>query len=126
MNQRVGIGTRSLNFLVDTILVFILAYVASKTWNWYVLYWKYPFYHFGWFFFGGMFIYYTLFEAFTGRTPGKWLSISKVVNQNGKRPGILRVILRSLARLTIIDLFFLPFTDKTLHDLVSKTDIVEA
>ncbi len=126
MKQRVGIGTRVLNFVVDTMLVFLLAYALSKTWNWYVLYWKYPYYNFGWFFFGSVFIYYTLFEGLTGRTPGKWLSISRVVNEKGKRPGILPVLLRSIARITVIDFFFLPFTDKTLHDLISKTDVVEA
>jgi uncharacterized RDD family membrane protein YckC len=126
MNQRVGIGTRSLNCVVDTILVFLLAYATSKTWNWYVLYWRYPSFNFGWFFFGSMFVYYFLFEGFTGRTPGKWLSLSKVVNEKGKRPGILQVFLRSLARVTVIDLFFIPFTGKTLHDLASKTDVVEA
>jgi uncharacterized RDD family membrane protein YckC len=126
MNQRVGIGTRSVNCIVDTILVFLIAYAASAIWNWYVLYWKYPFFNFGWFFFGTMFVYYTLFEMFTGRTPGKWLSISRVVNKKGKKPGPGQVLLRSLARLTVIDLFFLPFIDKTLHDLVSNTDVVEA
>lgn len=126
MNQRVGVGSRSLNFVVDTILVFVLAYAASKTWNWYVFHWRYPYYHFGWFFFGSMFIYYALFEMFTARTPGKWLSISKVVNEKGRRPNVLQVLLRSFARITVIDLFFIPFTGKTLHDLVSKTDVVEA
>lgn len=126
MNQRVGIGTRSVNFIVDTIFVFLIAYAGFKTWNWYVLYWRYTPYNFGWFFFGSMFVYYTIFEMLFARTPGKWLSISKVVNEKGKRPNVLQVLLRSLARITVIDLFFLPFIGKTLHDLVSKTDVVEA
>jgi len=126
MNKRVGIGTRSLNFVVDTILVFLMAYGISKTWNWYVMYWRYPYFNFGWFFFGSVFVYYTLFEMLFARTPGKWLSFSKVVNEKGKRPGVVKVLLRSIARLTLIDMFFIPFTDKTLHDLISKTDVVEA
>jgi uncharacterized RDD family membrane protein YckC len=124
--NRVGIGTRVLNFLVDTSAVSLLAYTAFKTWNWYVIHWNYPFYNFGWFFFGTLFIYYTIFELVAARTPGKWVSFSKVVNQEGKRPGVLQVLLRSIIRLTIIDLFFLPFLDKTLHDYLSKTDVVEA
>jgi uncharacterized RDD family membrane protein YckC len=123
--NRVGIGTRVLNFLVDTIIVSLLAYAAFKTWNWYVLYWAYPFYNFGWFFFGLLFIYYTLFELIAARTPGKWLSYSKVVNKNGKRPGLLQVLTRSIVRLTIIDMFFIPFLDKTLHDYLSETEVVE-
>ena len=125
MNKTVGIGTRVLNFLVDTVLVFILAYAAAKVWNWYVFHWRYPYLNFGWFFFGALFIYYSIFESICGRTPGKWLSFSKVVNRKGQRPGLPAVLLRSLARVTIIDLFFLPFLGKTLHDFVSSTDVVE-
>jgi uncharacterized RDD family membrane protein YckC len=123
--NRVGIGTRALNFLVDTLLVALLAYAAFKTWNWYVIQWQYPYYNFGWFFFGILFIYYTIFEMIAARTPGKWVSFSKVVNNTGGRPGILQVLVRSITRLTIIDLFFLPFLDKTLHDYLSKTEVVE-
>jgi uncharacterized RDD family membrane protein YckC len=124
--KEVGIGTRVMNFLVDTGIIFLLGYIAHKVWNWYVFYWSFTPYKFGWFFFGILFIYYFLFESFTGRTPGKWLSFSKVVQQNGKKPNVAQVLLRSIARLTIIDLFFIPFIDKTLHDYISKTDVVEA
>lgn len=124
--NRVGVGTRVVNFMVDTLLLFVVAYIASKTWNWYVMYWRYPYLNFGWFFFGSMFVYYTAFEALTARTPGKWLSASRVVNAKGRKPGFLQVLLRSAARITIIDLFFIPFFDKPLHDLVSRTEVVEA
>jgi uncharacterized RDD family membrane protein YckC len=124
--KEVGIGTRVLNCVVDTLLVFLLAYGASAFWNWYVYYWNYPYLNFGWFFFGSLFIYYFIFESLTGRTPAKWLSYSKVVAKNGKRPGVLKVLVRSLARLTLIDLFFYPFLDKTLHDYLSNTRVVEA
>jgi uncharacterized RDD family membrane protein YckC len=123
--RQVGDGTRVLNFFVDTLLIFLLAYGASKTWNWYVLYWGYPFYNFGWFFFGGMFVYYTFFEAIWKRTPGKWLSYSKVVNEQGKRASFGQVLIRSLVRLTIIDMFFIPVFGKPLHDKLSKTILVE-
>lgn len=123
--KQVGIGTRALNFLVDTIIITALAYAAFKTWNWHVMYWHYPFYNFGWFFFGVLFIYYTLFELITGRTPGKWMSFSKLVDRNGKRASVMQVFTRSIIRLTIIDMFFIPFLDKPLHDYLSKTEVVE-
>jgi hypothetical protein len=56
---------------------------------------------------------------------GKLASYSKVVNNAGKRPNILQILIRSLIRLTIIDMFFIPFLDKTLHDYCSKTNVVE-
>lgn len=122
----VGEGTRILNFLIDTALIFTIAYFGSKTWNWYVLYWNYPHYNFGWFFFAALFVYYTIFEGIFSRTPGKWLSFSKVVNRNGSRVSFVRVLLRSLVRLTVIDLFFIPFLGKPLHDQLSGTTVVES
>lgn len=122
----VGEGTRILNFLIDTALIFTIAYFGSKTWNWYVLYWKYPHYNFGWFFGAALFLYYTIFEGIVTRTPGKWLSFSKVVNLDGSRVSFVRVLLRSLARLTVIDLFFIPFLGKPLHDQLSGTTVVES
>jgi uncharacterized RDD family membrane protein YckC len=123
--RTVGDGTRILNFLVDTLIIFALAYFAAKGWNWYVRYWGYPFYNFGWFFFGMIFVYYTFFESIFGRTPGKWLSYSKVVNAKGRKPFFGWIIIRSLARITVIDLFFIPFLGKPLHDYLSKTMVVE-
>jgi hypothetical protein len=34
--------------------------------------------------------------------------------------------LRSASRLVLIDMFFIPFLDKTLHDFFSNTEVVEA
>ncbi len=124
--KKSGDGTRILNFLADTILIFILAYVSFNGWNWYVRYWGYPPYNFGWFFFGLLFIYYTFFEGIFARTPGKWLSYSKLVNGAGRKPGIGWILIRSVVRLTIIDMFFIPFLGKPLHDYLSKTEVVEA
>jgi uncharacterized RDD family membrane protein YckC len=121
----VGVGTRVVNFLVDTAIVFLIAYVASKTWNWYVFHWRYPFFHFGWFFFGSIFVYYTIAEALFSRTVGKLVSYTKVVNRQNQRPSFVQILLRSIIRLTIVDLFFIPFIDKPLHDFASKTEVVE-
>jgi uncharacterized RDD family membrane protein YckC len=122
--QTVGDGTRILNFLIDTLLIFLLAMIAFRTWNWYVFYWRFTPYNFGWFFFGSLFIYYTFFESIWQRTPGKWFSKSKVVNNAGKKPGILAIVLRSLARITLVDLFFSPFLGMPLHDYISKTRVI--
>lgn len=123
--KMVGIGTRTLNFLVDTILIAILTWILFRTWNWYVRYWGYPFYNFWLLFAGVLVVYYTFFESVFGRTPGKWMSYSKVVNRRGRKPSLPVVLLRSIVRLTIIDMFFIPFIDKTLHDRLTATDVVE-
>jgi len=123
--RTVGDGTRALNFLIDTLIIFTIAYFSFQAWNWYVQFWQYPYYHFGWFFFGILFLYYFLFESLFGRSPAKWFTYSKVVMLNDKRVSIPAVFVRSLVRLTIIDLFFIPFLGKPLHDYLSKTKLVE-
>ncbi len=69
--KKVGDGTRVLNFLVDTILYWILAVLLYKWWNFHVLYWGYMHLNFGWFFFGSLFIYYFIFELLFAKTPAK-------------------------------------------------------
>lgn len=124
--KTVGDGTRILNFLVDTLLIFGLAYLAFKIWNWYVFYWQYTPYNFGWFFFGILVIYYLFFESIFKRTPGKWISYSKVTTLDGKKPSFTAILIRTVSRLIIIDLFFIPLLGKPLHDYLSKTTLVEA
>lgn len=123
--KTVGDGTRTLNFFIDTLIIFTIAFFSFRAWNFYVMYWKYRPYNFGWFFFGTIFIYYTFFESVFARTPAKWFTYSKVVNSTGGKPSFGQVIIRSLVRLTIIDLFFMPFLGKPLHDYLSKTQLVE-
>lgn len=122
----VGDGTRALNFLIDTLVIFTLAFFSFKGWNWYVRYWGYRPFNFGWFFFGIAFLYYTLFETLFARSPAKWFTYTRVFTKTGTRPGIVRIILRSLLRLTLIDLFFNPFLGMPLHDYVSGTRVCES
>lgn len=123
--KEVGVGTRVINFLVDTFLVFLLAYALFKWWSFYVFYWQYKYFPFYMFFWVTTFVYYTIFELIWARTPGKWLSISKVTNVAGGRAAWYKIPLRSILRLTLIDCFFIPFLDRPLHDALSKTRVVE-
>lgn len=124
MNQ-VGIGTRVINFLVDTLIIFIVSYIANKVWLFYVVYWGYSYINPLLIFGAVLFIYYFIFELIWARTPGKWLSYSKVADKKGLKPGFGKIFLRNLVRLTIIDCFFYPVLNKTLHDYVSGTEVVE-
>jgi uncharacterized RDD family membrane protein YckC len=123
--KEVGVGTRVINFLVDTIIVFLITYGLYKWWNFYVFYWQFKYYSFYKFFYATLFIYYTLFELVVSRTPGKWLTMTRVRTVTGGRPAFHQVLLRSLLRLTIIDAFFIPFLERPLHDALSKTRVVE-
>ena len=124
MNET-GMGGRIINFLVDTILIALIAYGFYRWWYFQVMYWQYKFIPYYLFFFAAIFVYYTLFEGLFGRTPGKLLSLSRVRNLDNKRPSFGQIVLRSLLRLILIDAFFIPFFDRPLHDAWSKTRVVE-
>lgn len=124
--QRSGFGTRVMNFVIDTLLIFGITYGLNAWWSFYALYWHYPYLPFYIQFWMVMFIYYTLFESLFKRSPAKWFTISKVVNKQGGKPSFWQIIVRSLIRLTIIDCFFIPFLDMPLHDYLSKTAVIEA
>jgi uncharacterized RDD family membrane protein YckC len=87
--------------------------------------------NFGWFFFGSQFIYYFFFELIFAKTPAKWLTGCKVVSGKSTLDSALKastgqIFIRSLARLVLIDSFFIPFLGETLHDYLSGTMLVES
>jgi uncharacterized RDD family membrane protein YckC len=129
--KQVGVGTRTLNFIIDGIVILLISYVVAKINDWYAQQFKinnakfnYQFV-FGYIYFAVMFFYTAICEIIFARTLGKLFTFSKVVNNQNKRPSIVQILIRSLVRLTIIDMFFIPFLDKTLHDYLSKTNVVE-
>lgn len=124
--KNVGIGTRVLSFVVDTILVLLLSFGLYKWYSFYMFYYHVTDIEFYMFFYATMVLYYFVFESISLRTPGKWISVSKVVNLQDKRPAIWQILVRSLVRVIPIDCFFIPFLDGTLHDFASKTKVVEA
>jgi len=124
--KKAGFGTRVVNFVVDTLLIFGISYGVNNWWDIEVMYWHYPYYPFYVIFFVMIFVYYTFFEAIFKRSPAKWLTLTKVINKNNSRPAFWQILIRSIIRLTIIDCFFIPFLDKPLHDYLSKTEVVEA
>jgi len=124
MNQ-VGIGTRVINFLIDTAIISLISFIVNKVLLFYVVYWSFTYIDPLLIFALVLFIYYFIFESIWARTPGKWLSYSKVVDKKGLKPHFGKIFLRSIVRLTVIDCFFIPFLNKTLHDYVSSTEVVE-
>lgn len=123
--NKVGIGTRVLNFLIDIFLFFWLGFIAYKIWYFYAFYYRIVFVPFYYFFFISWFLYYLICEGLFARTPGKKFTYTKVVNKAGGRPSFGQIFIRSLVRLILIDSFFIPFLDKPLHDYLSGTEVVE-
>jgi uncharacterized RDD family membrane protein YckC len=123
-NATIGDGTRILHFIVDTFLVFMLAYWLHGIWNFYVMYWNFTPLAFGPFFFATMWVYIFLFEFIFQRTPAKWLTGTKVVTVGGTRPSIFHILLRTSIHCTIFSMFGLAWNGQPFHDTFSKTKLI--
>ena len=70
-------------------------------------------------------LYYNFFEIFTSRTIGKFCTNTIVVDENGERVNYETIMIRSLIRiLPLYWLSFIIFPTKGLHDMISKTYVV--
>ncbi len=123
-SSTIGDGTRILHFLVDTIIVFLLAYELHGWYNFYVMYWNFTPISFGPFFFAIMWVYLFLFELIFQRTPAKWITGTKVVNKKGGRPSIFQMMLRTSIHCTIVSMLGLAWNGQPFHDSFSNTTLM--
>lgn len=69
--------------------------------------------------------YYNVFEIFSSRTIGKFITQTIVVDENGEKPNHERILVRSLCRLIPFEMFsFLGMPARGWHDSISKTYVV--
>lgn len=123
-SSTIGDGTRILHFLVDTIIVFLLAYELHGWYNFYVMHWNFTPISFGPFFFAIMWVYLFLFELIFQRTPAKWITGTKVVNKKGGRPSIFQMMLRTSIHCTIVSMLGLAWNGQPFHDSFSNTKLM--
>lgn len=70
-------------------------------------------------------LYYTLLEGFFGRSIGKFITGTILVDENGQKPSFGTVFKRSLCRLIPFDAFsFLGSDGRGWHDTISDTYVV--
>lgn len=71
-------------------------------------------------------VFYTVFENLTGRTPGKYITGTRVVSLDGSRPGFLNLLIRSVVRFIPLEpLSFLGSQPSGWHDRVSHTVVIK-
>ena len=70
-----------------------------------------------------LFAYYAFFEGLWGRTPGKLVFGTRVVNAQGQRPGFGTIAKRTLCRFIPFEPFSF-FGQKGWHDSLSDTRVV--
>lgn len=69
-------------------------------------------------------MFHTLFEHFFGKTPGKFLTKTKVVKKDGSKPTFMNILGRNTARLIPFDALSYLFSDRGWHDHISETYVV--
>lgn len=69
--------------------------------------------------------YYVLFEGLTGRTPGKLITGTRVVDRQGNTPGFGAIVWRSLARFIPFEAFsFFRRCGEGWHDTLTYTHVI--
>lgn len=121
-----------IDFVFILIMIFIVALFVIITgnilqWDIYRM-WKEILIHLG---FTGTYlsfamIYYFIFESLSGRTLGKIMTGSIIINEYGLKPGVSVVFKRTLCRFIPFDaLSFLGESGRMWHDSLSNTYVVE-
>jgi len=123
-----GRGRRFANYLIDTVaqvlLVAVLSAVSVVIWGESSLAWMEttPDIVFG---LGMMFLYYVPMEGLTGRTIGKFITRTVVVDEEGQRPSLGQVLGRTLARIVPFEAFsFFSSDARGWHDSWPRTYVV--
>ncbi|AZJ34066.1 RDD family protein [Tenacibaculum singaporense] len=128
-------GTRFANYLLDRIFILIISFflgfiltllltiISPNSAGYFEQMGKLE--EFVWGFIIGMF-YYSFFEALTGRSIAKFITGTKVVDENGNKPTFDAILLRSLCRYIPFNAFsFLGSDAVGWHDSFSKTRVIK-
>jgi uncharacterized RDD family membrane protein YckC len=132
--HKASLGTRFVNNLIDSIALiiinFIISFISLVIYNFTLIHFFY-FYNNGgflWDIFTGsivVFIYYFLWENFSdGRSPGKYLTGTKVRSTDGKKPTTKQYLSRSLYRIIPFEAFTFFGTDGW-HDSMTDTRVID-
>lgn len=116
-------GARIGNFIADSAIVFLLIILQTLLLGIILpedtlpIFDIYPFVFY--------FLYYFTFENFLGKTPGKYLTKTMVVNHSGEKPTVKALLMRTIARLIPYDYISYIF-GQGLHDTISNTFVVNS
>ena len=69
-------------------------------------------------------IYFVTTETITGKTPAKYITKTKVVDENGNKPDNNTIIIRSLCRFIPFEAVSFIISDRGWHDKFSNTYVV--
>lgn len=126
MEGQVTAGIRFANFLIDRIIIFVLAFIGGvivvilnggqeiSTLESYLIA------------FVIILCYYTILESTTGQSIGKMITGTYVITENGQRPNFTNILGRSMCRFIPFEPFsFFNSTASGWHDSISNTKVVD-
>lgn len=70
------------------------------------------------------FLYYIIPELIWGQTIGKLITNTIVVTNEGRKPDLLTILIRTFARIIPLDHVFMFWSENTLHDKLANTQVV--
>lgn len=109
------------NYLIDVILVSVITGIATA-----IIMKDAPFLISILISSGSTIVFYTVFEGLWARTPGKFLTGTKVVMKDGSKPGFSTILLRSVVRIVPFEALTFLFNSNPVgwHDAWSGTFVV--
>jgi uncharacterized RDD family membrane protein YckC len=121
VNRRI----RFVNFLIDSIFIYTVAYIIGDSvggTHLAQLYIEHPYFVIA----GILFILYFFQELLFRKTLGKLITGTHVVNDKGQKPSIMQLVLRNVSRLIPFEaVTYLSKEKRGLHDIISKTYVIK-
>jgi uncharacterized RDD family membrane protein YckC len=118
--------TRFLNFLIDTIIFMFIVFLHAMVLDvWLGIVPEGGFELFPLYLMGLYVLYHWGFEYYFQKTPGKFITKTKVVGKNGRKVGASKLFVRNLSRVIPFEVFSFLFSDRGWHDLISETYVVK-
>ena len=69
-------------------------------------------------------MYYIIFEYAFSQTPGKFITGTKVIDENGNKPDFKTLVVRNICRLIPFEAISFLVSDTGWHDSISKTYVI--
>jgi uncharacterized RDD family membrane protein YckC len=123
----VGKGLRLVNFVIDTIACYAVAFLLLKIlmlifgsitvkamWGWIAM-----------LIMPSTLLYYVVFEHFWGKTIGKLLTGTQVLTEDGDKPTLGKIFRRNLARLLPLNPISFLMNETGWHDSMTGTVVVK-
>jgi uncharacterized RDD family membrane protein YckC len=102
-------SARFANYMIDTLVMLAVLFTMGED-----------------FYLVTFFAYYLFFESIFGKTPGKWITGTKVISKSGRRPRFMQILGRTLTRwIPFEPLTFFGRKGRGWHDAWSGTRVVQ-